>query len=287
MSLLRRGAPPVDDDQDDGDQEADGAVTTVEASSRPAAEAGSASATSSAKEIERRQKELVRKQKAADRASYQELRRQAAKATSEMQDPEPRRGIYVAVVLVALAAFSYFGQDVYPKIVKSHGKSVTHWLPITHPETTLILFVVIMVAAGSIYWKRRYVTGIAFFVAGVLGIDTPFPTGLTDLEYLIFIIGAGYFLWVIMFRMNKQKKTWIAAHSPKPARSSASAGAGGGGARPSQRKRPGATKAAAPARSRKAQADAPVLTATGKALPSNTGRYTRPQTKSRASQRRS
>ncbi len=54
------------------------------------------------------------------------------------------------------------------------------------------MFLVTVAAAVSIHWKRRYVTAIAFFVAGVLGIDTPFPSGLTDLEYLIFAIGAGY-----------------------------------------------------------------------------------------------
>ncbi len=283
MSLLRRGSPPPDSDEDTSDEDHDSEVTAVDVRSRTAPEASSAT---SAKEIERKQKELIRKQKSADRASYQELRRQAAKATSALQDPEPRRALYVATVMVGLAAFSYFGNDVYPKLSTVHGKSVTHWLPITHPETAIIVFLVTVGAAVSIYWKRRYVTAVAFFVAGVLGIDTPFPTGLTDLEYLIFATGAGYFIWVIMFRMNKQKKAWMSAHSPKASRG-ASTSAGTGTSRPSQRKRSGGGQAAAPARTRKAKPDAPVVTATGRALPASNSRYTRPQSKSRASQRRS
>ncbi|HXR22583.1 MAG TPA: hypothetical protein VN786_08515 [Acidimicrobiales bacterium] len=285
MSLLRRGSPPPDSDEDASDGEDDGQVTTVDVSSRTAPEASSAT---SAKEIERKQKELVRKQKAADRASYQELRRQAAKATSAMQDPEPRRGLYVGAFMVGLAALSYFGKDVYPKLSTVHGKTVTHWLPITHPETAIILFLVTVGAAVSIYWRRRYVTAIAFFVAGVLGIDTPFPTGLTDLEYLVFATGGGYFIWVIMFRMNKQKKEWMSAHSPKASRSGSSTSPSSGSSKQSRRKRSGGGQAAAPAaRSRKAKADEPVVTATGRALPASNSRYTRPQGKSRASQRRS
>ncbi len=285
MSLLRRGAAPPASDEDGGDEDYDDEVTTVETRSRTQPEVSSAT---SAKEIERKQKELVRKQKAADRASYQELRREAAKATSALQDPEPRRALYVAAVVVGLSAFSYFGHDITQRVTTVHGKSVTHWVPITHPEQTILVFVVTLVAAGSIYWKRRYVTAISFFVAGVLAVNLPFPTGLTDLWYLIFIAGGGYFIWVIMFRMNKQKKEWISAHSPKPARTASSASVGGGSSRQSQRKRPGGGQAAAQAaRARKTKADAPVVTATGRALPSNNSRYTRPQSKSRASQRRS
>lgn len=280
MSFLRRGSP---DNEDTSDDEADGPVTTVDVRSRPA-QANSPSSTSSAKETEREQKEAVRKKKRADRAAYQELRRQAAKATAAMEDPEPRRGIYVAVAMVGLAALSYFGNDVYPKISTSHGKTVTHWLPITHPETAIIFFVVTLAAAASIRWRRRYVTGIAFFVAGVLGLDTPFPTGLTDLEYLTFAVGAGYFLWVIMFRMNKQKKEWIAANGPKTTRSTSSTSTS---SRQPQKKRLASRQPAAlPARSRKTKADDPVLSATGRALPANNRRYTRPQRKSRAAQRR-
>ena len=281
MSLLRRASPSPDSDEDTSDEDYDEA-TVVDGQSPPTPQA------SSAKEIERKQKELIRKQKAADRTSYQELRREAAKATSALEDPEPRRAIYVAAVMVGLAVFSYFGNDVYPKAVTVHGKSTTHWAAITHPETAIIVFVVTVGAAVSIYWKRRYVTAIAFFVAGVLGIDTPFPTGLTDLEYLIFAAGAGYFIWVIMFRMNKQKKQWISDHQPKTSRSASSSSAGTGGGRQSQRKRPGGNQAAAQAaRSRKAKADAPVVTATGRALPASNSRYTRPQSKSRSSRRSS
>jgi hypothetical protein len=285
VSLLRRASPSPDSDEDASDEDYDEEATTVDVQPRTAPEASSAN---SAKEIERKQKELIRKQKAADRTSYQELRREAAKATSALEDPEPRRAIYVAAVMVGLAVFSYFGKDVYPKVVTVHGKSATHWAAITHPETAIIVFVVTVAAAVSIYWRRRYVTAIAFFVAGVLGIDTPFPTGLTDLEYLIFATGAGYFIWVIMFRMNKQKKQWISDHQPKASRSASSTSAGSGGGRQSQRKRPGGNQAAAQAaRSRKAKADAPVVTATGRALPSSNSRYTRPQSKSRSSRRSS
>jgi hypothetical protein len=277
VNLLRRGSPAPDNDEDtDSDDDGD-EVAVVATKSQPSSE-----------DIERKQKELIRKQKSADRSSYQELRRQAAKATSGLQDPEPRRGIYVGIALGALAVLSYFGQDLYPKVVTSHHKSVTEWLPITHPEAAIILFVVAVGAAVSTYWRRRYVSGVAFFVAGVAGMDTPYPKGLSDLQYLVFAIGAGYFLWVIMFRMNKQKKEWIAEHTPKASRSGSSSGATTSSARQSQRKKSGSAKAAAPAaRTRKAKADAPVLSATGRALPPSNGRYTRPRGTSRASQRRS
>jgi hypothetical protein len=273
VSLLRRASPPPDSDEDTGDEDYDEEATTVDVKPRTAPEASSAN---SAKEIEHEQKELIRKQKGRDRAAYQELRREAAKATSALEDPEPKRALYVAAVMVVLAVFSFFGKDVYLKAVTVHGKSVTHWAPVTYPPTAIIVIVVTVAAVVSIYWKRRYVTAIAFFVAGVLGIDTPFPTGLTDLEYLIFAAGAGYFIWVIMFRMNKQKKAWISAHQPTAS------------SRQSQRKRPGGGQAAAQAaRSRKAKADAPVVTATGRALPASNSRYTRPQSKSRSSRRSS
>lgn len=285
MSLLRRASPPPDSDEDTGDEDYDEEATTVDVKPRTAPEASSAN---SAKEIEHEQKELIRKQKGRDRAAYQELRREAAKATSALEDPEPKRALYVAAVMVVLAVFSFFGKDVYLKAVTVHGKSVTHWAPVTYPPTAIIVIVVTVAAVVSIYWKRRYVTAIAFFVAGVLGIDTPFPTGLTDLEYLIFAAGAGYFIWVIMFRMNKQKKAWISAHQPKASRSASSTSAGTASSRQSQRKRPGGGQAAAQAaRSRKAKADAPVVTATGRALPASNSRYTRPQSKSRSSRRSS
>ena len=222
MSLLRRASPPPDSDEDTGDEDYDEEATTVDVKPRTAPEASSAN---SAKEIEHEQKELIRKQKGRDRAAYQELRREAAKATSALEDPEPKRALYVAAVMVVLAVFSFFGKDVYLKAVTVHGKSVTHWAPVTYPPTAIIVIVVTVAAVVSIYWKRRYVTAIAFFVAGVLGIDTPFPTGLTDLEYLIFAAGAGYFIWVIMFRMNKQKKQWISDHQPKTSRSASSSSA--------------------------------------------------------------
>jgi hypothetical protein len=285
VSLLRRASPPPDSDEDTGDEDYDEEATTVDVKPRTAPEASSAN---SAKEIEHEQKELIRKQKGRDRAAYQELRREAAKATSALEDPEPKRALYVAAVMVVLAVFSFFGKDVYLKAVTVHGKSVTHWAPVTYPPTAIIVIVVTVAAVVSIYWKRRYVTAIAFFVAGVLGIDTPFPTGLTDLEYLIFAAGAGYFIWVIMFRMNKQKKAWISAHQPKASRSASSTSAGTASSRQSQRKRPGGGQAAAQAaRSRKAKADAPVVTATGRALPASNSRYTRPQSKSRSSRRSS
>jgi len=285
VSLLRRASPPPDSDEDTGDEDYDEEATTVDVKPRTAPEASSAN---SAKEIEHEQKELIRKQKGRDRAAYQELRREAAKATSALEDPEPKRALYVAAVMVVLAVFSFFGKDVYLKAVTVHGKSVTHWAPVTYPPTAIIVIVVTVAAVVSIYWKRRYVTAIAFFVAGVLGIDTPFPTGLTDLEYLIFAAGAGYFIWVIMFRMNKQKKAWISAHQPKASRSASSTSAGTASSRQSQCKRPGGGQAAAQAaRSRKAKADAPVVTATGRALPASNSRYTRPQSKSRSSRRSS
>jgi hypothetical protein len=95
------------------------------------------------------------------------------------------------------------------------------------------------------------------------------------MAYLTFIVPAGYVLWMLMFRMNKQQKAWLAAHSS----ASRSAPARGSGRPQSERKQ------ATTARSRRGREE-PVVTVNGRALPPNSGRYTQPRNKSRPGARK-
>ena len=54
-----------------------------------------------------------------------DLVRQARKATSAMEAPEPSRGVYVGVFLVAIGLLSYLSTDVIQETVKLHGKTTT------------------------------------------------------------------------------------------------------------------------------------------------------------------
>ena len=191
-----------------------------------------------------------------------------------MEAPEPSRAIYVSAYLVAIGLVSYLSTDIGQVYEKVGGKTKTVTENITHPATAVILIVLALAAAGTVYWRKRYVTGIAFMLTAAIGMGVPFPNGLKDLAYLTFIVPAGYVLWMLILRMNKQQKAWLAEHSPSrsgPARSSG---------RPQAER-----KQATTARSRRTR-DEPVVTASGRALPPNTGRYTQPRQKARPGARK-
>jgi multisubunit Na+/H+ antiporter MnhG subunit len=208
-----------------------------------------------------------------------DLVRQARQATSAMEPPEPTRGIYVSAYLVAVGLFSYLSTDVGQVYEKVHGKTKTVTENITHPATAVILIVLALAAGATIYWRRRYVTGIAFMLTAAIGMGVPFPNGLKDLAYLTFLIPAGYVLWMLMFRMNKQQKAWLSAHTP------AKQGGASSGRSQADRKQPD-RKQAGSTRSRRAR-DEPAVTASGRTLPPNSGRYTQPRTKPKAGARKS
>jgi len=219
-----------------------------------------------------------KQQKAAQRATRMDVIRQARKATSAMQDPEPVRGLMVAAFLVAVGVVSYLSKDVQAVSEKTHGKTHIVNTTVTHPQAAILLVVVALAAAATIYWRRRYVTAVAFMIAAALGIAAPLPSGLSDLMWLTFLVPAGYVLWMLMFRMNKEQKAWIAAHAPAKEAKAATAATGSG--KQSQRTK----QSAQTARARKAKTEP--VNPNGRALPPNSGRYTRPQNRPRASQQR-
>jgi hypothetical protein len=204
-----------------------------------------------------------------------DLVRQARQATSAMEPPEPSRAVYVSAYLMAVGILSYLSTDIGQVYEKVNGKTKTVTENIAHPATALILIVLALAAAGTIYWRKRYVTGIAFMLTAAIGMGVPFPNGLKDMAYLTFIVPAGYVLWMLIFRMNKQQKAWLAEHSSAnrgaPARSSG---------RPQAER-----KQATTARSRRG-GEEPVVTANGRALPPNNGRYTQPRPKARPGARK-
>ena len=132
-----------------------------------------------------------------------------------------------------------------------------------------------LASAGTVYWRKRYVTGIAFMLTAAIGMGVPFPNGLKDLAYLTFIVPAGFVLWMLMFRMNKQQKAWLAAHS-SASRSTSARSSGRPQTNANRPPRPGPGAAGSE----------PVVTASGRALPANSGRYTQPRQKSRPGARK-
>ena len=118
----------------------------------------------------------------------------------------------VAGFLVLVGLVSYFSTDSEQVSQKVHGKTQVVSQTITHPATAILLVVIALAAAGTIYWRKRYVTGIAFMVAAAVGIGAPLPKSLSDGMWLTFLVPAGYVLWMLMFRMNKEQKAWLAAH---------------------------------------------------------------------------
>jgi hypothetical protein len=279
VNFRRRGAPapededasPVADDLDVADdQSADEASEAV---------AGSTPAGGTRPTTEQGEKQ----QKAAQKASRMDLIRQARKASSSMQDPEPVRGLMVAGFLVLVGLVSYFSTDSEQVSRKGHGKTEVVSQAVTHPATAILLVVIALAAAGTIYWRKRYVTGIAFMIAAAVGIGAPLPKSLSDGMWLTFLVPAGYVLWLLMFRMNKEQKAWLAAHGASN-QSASSTGSSVGSARQKSSSQRGQ---AASSNSRSRKKDQVAVSSSGRPLPENSGRYTRPQSKPKAGQRRS
>lgn len=275
MNLFRRSAAPDQDEEDaslvaDGSDGAEYDEVEGEASAGPVTAASRPVSSSSSQPSEKQQK-------ASQRASRMDLVRQARKASSAMQDPEPVRGLMVAAFLVLVGLVSYFSNDVESVSQKVHGKTQVVSEPITHPATAVLLIVVALVCAGTIYWRKRYVTGIAFMISAAIGIGAPLPKSLSDLMWLTFLVPAGYVLWLLMFRMNKEQKAWLAAHG------GGSRSSGGTAASTSRQKATAQKGQTAPSTSRSRKKDQAATSATGRPLPQNSGRYTRPKAKPKAS----
>lgn len=278
MNFLRRGSSQetdqgdaAADDLEDADSSGATAASAPARTSRDNNQTASPNPAPSAASNEKQQK-------ASQRSTRMDVIRQARKATSAMQDPEPVRGLMVAAFLVAVGVVSYLSKDVQAVSEKVHGKTHVVNTTVIHPQAAILLVLVALAAAGSIYWRRRYVTAIAFMIAAALGIAAPLPSGLSDLMWLTFLVPAGYVLWMLMFRMNKEQKAWIAAHAPAKEAKVATAAAGSG--KQSQR-----SKQPAPASGSRRAKSEPV-NPNGRSLPPNSGRYTRPQNRPRASQQR-
>ena len=207
--------------------------------------------------------------------------REARKAVGGMEPPEPRYGLYVVAVLIGAALISLFSTDVEDVAKKVHGKTVTVTQVVPHSQVVVVVSGVLLLALGSaatIYWRRRMVTMMAFMLTAIFAISLPLPQSMTDLRWLIYLVPLGYAAWVF-FRQNKAQKALLARRTTS---TSSTAGASGNGA---SRQGGQASRQAAP-RSRKKDAGKQAVGATGRALPADNRRYTRPQAKARAGQRK-
>ncbi len=214
--------------------------------------------------------EAERRRKSEERAARSEVIRQARSAVKAMTRPEPQYGLYTSALLVILGLVSFLSRDVAQQYEKIHGKvkAVNVVVAPYHSQEAVILTVLAVAAAVTIYWRRRLVTGIAFMLAAAIGVGTPFPSGYSDLKWLAFLVPAAYVFWMLIFRMNKEQKAWLSRNSP------AASASGTASARSSGR-RPGATKPAA-SRSGRAKTQPPT-TASGRPLPTPNARYTPPR----------
>lgn len=212
-----------------------------------------------------------RKQKAEQRAARMELVKEARVATKEMKPPEPSRGLYVSAFLVLLGVVSYLGTDIAKATKKVHGKVVTYNVVVHHPSEAVILIFLALVAAATIYWKRRLVTGIAFMLTAAVGVSTPLPKSLSDAMWLAFLVPAAYVLWMLIFRMNKEQKAWLDARRPASAAASGATRSSAGRAKANR------------SRSRDSKVQ---TTASGRPLPAPSRRYTPPRQKTKAGQRK-
>lgn len=214
--------------------------------------------------------EAQRRQKSQDRAARSDLIRQARSAAKEMKRPEPLYGIYTSAFLLLVGLVSFLSKDVASQEQKVHGKYKTFNVTVLpyHSQEAVILMVLAVAAAITIYWRRRLVTGIAFMLAAAIGVGTPLPNGYADGKWLGFLVPAGYVLWMLIFRMNKEQKSWLQERRP------AGATSGGGPARSSGGQARG-TKAAS-SRSGRGK-DQPATTPSGRPLPTQSARYTPPR----------
>jgi hypothetical protein len=217
-----------------------------------------------------------REKKKELRAVRLERVNKARAATRGMQPPEPVRGLLVAGALAAAAVFSFLASDVQLATRTVNHKAVSKYVPVPpHPPQAIILLVLAVAAGVTIYWRRRLVTGVAFMLTAALGLDTPFPTGLTDLGYIVFGLPALYVLWMLIFRMNKEQKELLAKLTP--------ATSGGGAARNTTKRAAGQASAATSRRGAKVQ----TTTVAGRPVPSSSGRYTPPRAKPKTAPRKS
>ena len=186
-----------------------------------------------------------------------------------MVGAEAKYGIYVSVFLVAVSLYSYLSTDVGNKIVTVKGKSVTSTVTLPpHPAQAVVVFVLALLAAGSIYWHQRMITGLSYIVTAFFAFQTPFPKAAQDLIYLVFFAPVAYATWMLMFRMNKEQKEWLNKHYPAPARATSSAR----GSSRNVSRRAGKTTSASTARP---------------AARASSGRYTPPRAKTKAAPRKS
>ncbi len=209
-----------------------------------------------------------KRQRAKDSETRAALFREARSAVRTMRKPEPERALYVSVFLVAVAVYSFLSTDVETLTRTVNHKTVSYEATVQHPVAAVVLAVLAVGAAVSVYWKRRMVTGVAFMLTAALGIGTPLPRSVHGYQWLIFLVPAGYVLWMLIFRMNKEQKDYLARHRP----AAAATGAGGGRAKG----RP-ADQGQRRGRGKKAE---PVATLpNGRPLPSASRRYTPPRPK--------
>lgn len=254
MNLLRRSASA-----------ADGADETGQASPAP----------------DKQQQQAARQQRAAQRSAQMGRTREARKATSALRPPEQQRALYVALVLLAIAVFSYLSKDVVPEDVTVKHKTVVKNVVQHHPEAAVLLGILVLLALGTLYFRKRVVTATAFILTAAIGVGVPLPANAGDIKWVAFIVPGGYAMWVLIIRMRKDQTEWMAQHAP-----AATPGARSSSGTTRARSQPKTTSTSTAGRARKVK-DQPVVGPNGKTLPPNSGRYTRPRGKARAAQRRS
>ena len=192
--------------------------------------------------------------------------REARAAVRGMQKPEPVRGLYVSIFLAAVAVYSYLSTDIETLTKTVNHKTVSYTATVQHPAAAVVLLVIAIAGAVSIYWKRRMVTGIAFMLGAALGIGTPLPKTVGGYQWAIFVVPAGYVLWMLICRMNKEQKAYMSKHRPAAA------------AAPPARSRAGERAPARTSRGRRKQEPVPT-TPSGRPLPPPSRRYTPPKAK--------
>ncbi|HET9060583.1 MAG TPA: hypothetical protein VFN61_11730 [Acidimicrobiales bacterium] len=197
--------------------------------------------------------------------------REAKQATKGMGPNEAKYGLYIALVLIALGLLSYLSKDFGPILVTKHGKTVTEMKPYLHPFTSLVLAAIGAIAAGTLRWRLRMRSGIVYMLAAVFGLESIYPKGYSQLNYVAFALPAVYVMWMLMFRMNKEQREYVTAATQGAARAGNPA------------KRRAAASATTPARGRR-KAE-PELLPTGRPVPPKTGRYTPPKPKQDAKAR--
>ena len=278
MNLLRRvtGAPQANPD----DIEPAGTGTAETAiGSNPKPQPSDRSVQASPRRSDPGTKS-AKEQRGADRATRMQSIREARKATSKMEAPEPKFGLYVAAFMVAVALISLFSTDA-EQLTKKVGKTTqTYWHVLPQSQVTpvaIATIALVIASASTIYWRKRLVTMFAFMITAALSISLPLPQSMADLRWGLYLVPLGYAMWMF-WRQNKAQKAVLA----KTAGVSAPGGASTRGA-----SRRGQKAASDPPPVRSRRKDQATSSSTGgRSLPPSSGRYTRPQAKPRAGQRK-